>query len=262
MTTPAPDGAERPTVPPGLLEAMRADPVHAPEILALMAVEKAGPEATAWVRATRAARPGVGPGDLATLVRARFVKLSQYAGAAGGALGLPGSVADTVVTAWTQARMIVHLAAAHGLDPTDRERGAEILYFTGVHKAMSLAERAIDVAAGRRGLSALRGDSSMVRLAMVLSTKFGTRVARRAVTRFVPGVSIPLGWWGNGRATRKLADRAVIYYADQIGVRLHHTVEKLPESRLRRPQLPPGTPPGGAVPGSEVLGADRRRDGV
>lgn len=253
MTTPGPE-AERPSLPPGLLEALRADPVHAPETLALMAVERAGPEAAAWVAAARRGDPALGPGDLATKARSRFVKLSQYSGAAGGALGLPGSVADTVLTAWTQARMIVHLAAAHGLDPTDRERGAEILYFTGVHKAMSMAERAIDVAAGRSKLSALRtGGGSMLRLGLVLGTKFGKRLVRRALTRFIPGVSIPLGWWGNGRATRKLADRAVIYYADQIGVRLHHTVEQLPTSRLH-----PGKP---ALP-SEVFDADRRPGGV
>ena len=242
MTSPVPDGTERPSLPPGLIEALRADPVHAPETLALIAVEKAGPEAAAWVARTRAARPGAGPGDVATMVRDRFVKLAQYSGAAGGALGLPGSVADTVLTAWTQARMIVHLAAAHGLDPTDRERGAEILYFTGVHKAMSYAEHAIAVAAGRRGLTSLGGNSSMWRLALVLGTRFGKRVVRRALTRFIPGVSIPLGWWGNGQATRKLADRAVVYYADQIGVRLHHDVEKLPASRLRPDRQLPGPP--------------------
>lgn len=241
-----PPGGERPSLPPGLLDALRADPVHAPETLALMAVERVGPEAAAWVAQTRARFPGIGPGDLATMARARFVRLSRYSGAAGGALGLPGSLADTVVTAWTQARMIVHLAAAHGLDPTDRERAAEILYFTGVHKAMSVAERAIAVAAGKERLSGLRtGASTTVALAIAGSKLLGRRLVRRALTRFIPGVSIPLGWWGNGRSTAHLADRAVRVYAHQIGVHLpgRGDVEKLPPSRLRpdRAALPPGT---------------------
>lgn len=239
-----PAGAERPTVPPGLLDALRADPVPAPETLALMAVEKAGPEAAAWVAQTRARHPGIGPGDLATMVRQRFVRLSRYTGAAGGALGLPGSLADTVISVWTQARMIVHLAAAHGLDPTDRERAAEILYFTGVHKAMSLAERAVDVAAGRQRLRLREGGSSTLALGFAVSKLLGRRLIRRALTRFIPGVSIPLGWWGNGRSTAQLADRAVRVYAHQMGVHLpgRGDVEKLPPSRLRpdRSALPPG----------------------
>ncbi|WP_163572317.1 hypothetical protein [Fodinicola feengrottensis] len=148
QNVPAPDpDAGRPILPDGLFAELRADPLHAPEHLALEAVRRTGPEARDWFARARSGRTT--PRWLAKRVRDRFTRLSRYSGAAGGVLGLPGAVADVGVLAWNQARMIIFLSAVYELDPCDRERAAEILVLTGVHEAMSLAETAVRVAARR-----------------------------------------------------------------------------------------------------------------
>jgi hypothetical protein len=204
---------ERP--PQRLLDEMLADPVHAPERLAIEAVARCGPEAARWVTQARVANPQLPTGDLAMQVRDRFVRLARLSGAAGGALGL----ADVGVLAWNNARMIVHLAAVHGFDPTDEERAAEILYFTDVYKAIAVAEQAVEVASRRAPAHSLLSHSSrsVGALALSLGRMLGKKTAKRLVTRAVPFASIPLGAWSNDRATAYLADRVVLAYARRIG---------------------------------------------
>lgn len=205
--------------PQRLLEEMLADPVHAPERLAIEAVARCGPEAARWVTQARVADPQLPTAALAMQVRERFVKLARLSGAAGGALGLPGAVADVGLLAWNNARMIVHLAAVHGFDPTDDERAAEILYFTDVYKAIAVAEQAVEVASRRAPARSLLAQSSRSAgaLALSLGRMLGKKTAKRLVTRAVPFASIPLGAWSNDRATGHLADRVVLAYARRIG---------------------------------------------
>ncbi len=229
--------------PPGLFQALLADPIHAPERLALEAVRLCGPEAAAWAARVRAEQPHLTTAELAMRTRTRFTRHSQATGAASGALGLPGVVIDVVVSSWTKARMILYLAALHDQDPTRPERAAEILYFTGVHKAVALAETAVEVTARRAPATAMLkqggGSRSSIYAAMLLVVSLGKMLGRKTVksvaTRAIPMGAIPISAWSNGRAMSALADRTVTEYARRLGVIIDY--RKQPD-----PSRTPGSP--------------------
>jgi hypothetical protein len=195
--------------PSSLWSRMRSDPQYAPEHLALEAVRRLGPEAARW--AAKAA--GEQPEALADSAVKRFTNLARISGAAAGAAGLPGAVLDTGVLAWTQARMVLHVAAAYGADPTAPERATDLLVLQRVHKAAETARLALGVAAGRERASRLFADaagrplSGIVKLGARLAQMAGVHAARRIFAKVVPGAAIMLGTWANSAATKDLARR-------------------------------------------------------
>lgn len=213
-----PEAAATATPPSGLWDRMRADPQYAPEHLALEAVRRLGPEARIWVERTRAAYPGIDPERMAGLVIRRFVNRARLSGAVSGAAGLPGAVVDVGVLAWTQARLVLHLAAAYGHDPEHEDRATDLLVLQKVHKVAESARLALGVAAGRERAGALLSRSGaplgrvMLRLGVRLAQMAGVRAAKRVFAKVVPGVAIILGTWANSSATKDLADRATARY--------------------------------------------------
>lgn len=151
----ADDPVEPMTLPPGLWEKLKNDPQYAPENLALEAVTRLGPQARNWVIRTRGQLPGISPDALATIATKRFVNRARLSGAVSGITGLPGAVVDVGVLAWTQAAMVLHIAAAYDVDPTDPERAAELLVLQGVHKIVEGARVALNVATGEQRISEL-----------------------------------------------------------------------------------------------------------
>ncbi|RIV39615.1 EcsC family protein [Micromonospora radicis] len=222
--TPAPSGsrpaAEATEAPPATLwDRMRQDPQYAPEHLALEAVRRLGPEAARWARQARAERPEVTGEALAEQAIRRFVSRARLSGAVSGAAGLPGAVIDVGVLAWTQARMVLHVAAAYGVDPTHPDRAADLLVLQKVHKVAASARLALGVAAGRERAGALFGGGRqetigrvMLRLGVRLAQMAGIRAARRVFAKVVPGAAIVLGTWANSSATRSLAERSQALY--------------------------------------------------
>ncbi|MFI9526860.1 EcsC family protein [Micromonospora rosaria] len=214
----ASDGATEapPEGPPATLwDRMRQDPQYAPEHLALEAVRRLGPEAARWAERVRAEQPGLSPDALADLAVRRFVNRARLSGAVSGAAGLPGAVLDVGVLAWTQARMVLHVAAAHGVDPTHPDRAADLLVLQKVHKVAATARLALGVAAGRERAGALFGTGAqsplgrvMLRLGVRLAQMAGVRAAKRVFAKVVPGAAIILGTWANSSATKDLAGRA------------------------------------------------------
>ncbi len=202
--------------PPGTLwSRMKADPQYAPEHLALEAVRRLGPEAARWAERVRAEQPGITDDQLAALAVKRFTTLARISGAVSGATGLPGAVLDVGVLAWNQARMVLHIAAAHGVDPHAAERATELLVLQRVHKVAETARVALGVAAGRERASRLfEGTGSrplsgtMVRLGVRLAQMAGVRAAKRLFAKMIPGAAIVLGTWVNSAATKDLAGRA------------------------------------------------------
>ena len=223
MTEPAnlPDVLTETDAPPGSLwSRMKADPQYAPEHLALEAVRRLGPEAAAWAGRTRADQPGLAAEELADLAVKRFTKLARISGAVSGATGLPGAVLDVGVLAWNQARMVLHIAAAYGLDPTATERATDLLVLQRVHKVAETARLALGVAAGRQraarlfdGAGAQPLTGVMVRLSVKLAQMAGVRAAKRMVAKMIPGAAIALGTWANAAATKDLAIRARQQYS-------------------------------------------------
>jgi hypothetical protein len=200
---------------------MKADPQYAPEHLALEAVRRLGPEAACWAERMRRDRPGLSPDALAALAVRRFTTLARISGSVSGATGLSGAVLDLGVLAWTQSRMVLHIAAAYGLDPAAGERATDLLVLQRVHKATSNARLALGVAAGRErasrlfaGMGARPLGGAMVKLGLRLSQMAGVRAAKRLFAKMVPGAAAALGTWVNSAATRDLADRARLRYRE------------------------------------------------
>lgn len=220
---PAPAGPLEPDeliVPTGgLWQQMKADPQYAPEHLALEAVRRLGPAAQRWAEQMRSVHPGIHPDVLAHWAVKRFTNHARLSGAVSGAAGLPGAVVDVGVLAWTQARMVLHIAAAYGADPTHQDRATDLLVLQRVHKVAATARLALGVAAGRERAAVLFARATtaplgrvMVRLGFKLAQMAGVRAAKRVFAKVIPGASIILGTWANSTATTDLARRATALY--------------------------------------------------
>ncbi|KIR66002.1 MULTISPECIES: EcsC family protein [Micromonospora] len=216
LPVPAVAAEDAPEGPPARLwDRMREDPQYAPEHLALEAVRRLGPEAARWAARARAERPGAPTEELAEQAVRRFVNRARLSGAVSGAAGLPGAVIDVGVLAWTQARMVLHIAAAHGIDPTHPDRATDLLVLQKVHKVAETARLALGVAAGRERAGALFGSGGqaalgkvMLRLGVRLAQMAGVRAAKRIFAKVIPGAAIILGTWANSSATKDLAERS------------------------------------------------------
>ncbi|MEV6371655.1 EcsC family protein [Micromonospora musae] len=219
---PAPAAADQeiPEAPPATLwDRMRDDPQYAPEHLALEAVRRLGPEAAQWAARARAEQAGVTADMLAEQAVRKFVNRARLSGAVSGAAGLPGAVIDIGVLAWTQARMVLHVAAAYGVDPLHTDRATDLLVLQRVHKVAETARLALGVAAGRERAGALFGMGGqgqlgkvMLRLGVRLAQMAGMRAAKRVFAKLVPGAAIVLGTWANSSATKDLAERSRALY--------------------------------------------------
>ncbi|MEU6204564.1 EcsC family protein [Micromonospora musae] len=219
---PAPAAADQeiPEAPPATLwDRMRDDPQYAPEHLALEAVRRLGPEAAQWAARARAEQAGVTADTLAEQAVRKFVNRARLSGAVSGAAGLPGAVIDIGVLAWTQARMVLHVAAAYGVDPLHTDRATDLLVLQRVHKVAETARLALGVAAGRERAGALFGTGGqgqlgkvMLRLGVRLAQMAGMRAAKRVFAKLVPGAAIVLGTWANSSATKDLAERSRALY--------------------------------------------------
>ncbi|MFI1994277.1 EcsC family protein [Actinoplanes sp. NPDC020271] len=190
---------------------MKADPQYAPEHLALEAVRGLGPEAAEWAARTRAERPGITPDELAALAVRHFTTLARLSGAISGVAGLPGAVVDVGVLAWTQARMVLHIAAAYDADPSAGERATDLLVLQKVHKVAGTARTALGVAAGRERAGRLFSDrqgGTVIKLSLRLAQMAGVRAARKVFAKVVPGAGVILGTWVNSAATKDLAKRS------------------------------------------------------
>jgi len=206
-------------LPGSLWARMKADPQYAPEHLALEAVRRLGPEARRWVGQVRAARPDLSDDAVARLAEKRFLNHARLSGAVSGAVGLPGAVVDMGVLAWTQSRMVLHVAAAYGIDPAHSDRATDLLVLQRVHKVAESARVALGVAAGRERASRLFQPAAdrpltgvMVKLGARLAQMAGVRVAKRMFAKVIPGAGVVLGTWVNSAATKDLARRTREYY--------------------------------------------------
>ncbi|GAB1693168.1 hypothetical protein KRM28CT15_49710 [Krasilnikovia sp. M28-CT-15] len=207
--------------PPGTLWArMKADPEYAPEHLALEAVRRLGPQARSWAARLRSERPDLGPDAMAQLAIRRFTHQARLSGAISGAVGLPGAVVDVGLLAWTQARMVLHVAAAHGLDPTHPARATDLLLLQRVHRIAESARLALGVAAGRErasrifeGVTDRPLTGAILRLGAKLAQMAGVKATKRMFVKIIPGAGVILGTWANSTATTRLARRAREHYS-------------------------------------------------
>jgi hypothetical protein len=199
-------------LPEGLWDRLRADPLRAPEHLALAAADKHGPAAAAWV-ASRQDRYAVTGRDLALMAKKRHAALARLEGAATGVGGFVTLLPDLVALAWIQSRLVFYVAAAYGFDPLDPMRPAELLVLRDLYPDPETARRALDgigatVAEAFVGSRLSRDEALVSRLALMV----GKRGAKRLAGRMIPGFAIMFNAVVNEKDTRRLADRCIRFY--------------------------------------------------
>ncbi|SNS00579.1 hypothetical protein SAMN06264365_108206 [Actinoplanes regularis] len=132
-----------------LLPHLLSNPRNAPKLLARTAVETLGPRAAAWAAHTRATYPSATPKALARLATAHFTRVAEQRGLLSALSGPYAPIALVATAALTHAELVLHLAAAYGLDPSDPERAAEILVLLPGYRggaawaALRLADRVL-----------------------------------------------------------------------------------------------------------------------
>ena len=199
-------------VPGSLWERVRADPVRAPEHIALAAAERHAPAAAEWA-ADKRRRYAHDERELALMAKRRHATLARFEGAATGVGGFITVVPDLLALAWIQSRLVFFVAAAYGFDAEDPMRPAELLVIQGYYPDPVAARAALD-GVGKSLVEAYVG-RSLERdeaLAKRLLKMAGKRATRRFAGRLVPGLAILVNAVGNERDTRAVADRAIAFY--------------------------------------------------
>jgi hypothetical protein len=204
------EGTKEP--PPGLFDRLRADPVRAPELIALAASEWHAPAADAWASKRRRVYGEDGK-TLGRMAKARHAQLARLEGAATGWGGFITFIPDLVGLAWIQSRLVFHVAAAYGFDPRDPMRPAELLVLTGLYPDPHTARAALDgmgttMAEAYIGSRIQRDEALAARLLKMV----GKRGGRRIAGRLIPFFAIAFNAVANERDTRALADRAIKFY--------------------------------------------------
>jgi len=203
-------------IPPGLVRQLLASPAHAPELLAMRAVEQFADRAERDVRLLRERNPDVSDRQLAVYFKKKYSRAAGWEGAA-GIFGLP---ADLALLAWIQNRMVLSIAATYGHDMTDhKERGAELLMVQGVHVGREAARRGLEGAAKKAAAKLivrhLRKDALI--LVKQLFKTVGITFTRKALLeKGIPLLSVPISASVNHVSTRLLANQAIKFYDTDI----------------------------------------------
>jgi hypothetical protein len=202
-------------IPDSLWARLRADPVRAPEHVALAASELHGPAAAAWAEEKRG-RFAVTDHELARMAKRRHATMARFGGAATGVGGFITVVPDIVLLAWIQSRLVFFIAAAYGFDPRDRMRPAELLVLRDLYPDPETARRALDgigktVAEAYVGTKLDRVGRERAMLSRLMMF-VGKRTAGRAARRLIPGIAMAFNAVANERDTRALADKAIRFY--------------------------------------------------
>jgi EcsC protein family len=202
---------ERP--PQSLWDRVLAQPERAPELIALTAAERFGPQAAEWVRVAGA---GHSPESLARTAYRKHVRLARLEG---GVLGVGGALTaapDVVALIWIQSRMVFYIAAAHGYDPNHPMRPAELLALQGVYETPADARAALD-GMGKLMAQAMvekaLANRTTDRLHRRLGKYLAKRMFRRYAGRLIPFIGAPIGAVQNGNATKDVGRLALAYYA-------------------------------------------------
>ncbi|MFY1658166.1 hypothetical protein [Micromonospora sp. WMMD1274] len=194
---------------------LRDHPGFAPELLALAAVDVLGPRARDWVDQVRRAYPEADADGVARLATRRFVRTAGTGGALAAGAGLFAPVAELAAVLWTQANLVLHLAAAYGRDPAHPDRAAELLVLTLVHPDDGTARAAL--AAARAADAPAEGPWGRVaeaawRLATPVAAQAGGWLGLRLAARLLPGAAALAAATGGTATAERVAARAVARY--------------------------------------------------
>jgi hypothetical protein len=191
--------------------ALIADPGHCPELLAVAATQTIGPRAQAWIDRTRAAYPAATPDALARLAVSQFTRFGSVSSVFAAIAGSYAPIALLGAAAFTHAELALHVAAAYGLDPTDRERAVDLLVLTRVHPVREDAVAALATAEQHSYEHTGLTDATW-RLGRMLAAQASGWAAVRAVNHFFPGTSLLVATLTSRGAARAMAARAIAHY--------------------------------------------------
>uniref|UniRef100_A0A7L6BE48 EcsC family protein n=1 Tax=Micromonospora robiginosa TaxID=2749844 RepID=A0A7L6BE48_9ACTN len=194
---------------------LRDHPGFAPELLALAAVDAIGPRARGWVAQVREAYPQADADGVARLATRRFVRMAGTGGGLAAGAGLFAPAAELAAVLWTQANLVLHMAAAYGHDPAHPDRAAELLVLTSVHPDEGAARAAL--AAARAAGEPADGPWGRVaeaawRLATPVAAQAGGWLGLRLAARLLPGAAVLAAATGGTAAAERVAARAVGRY--------------------------------------------------
>jgi hypothetical protein len=195
---------------PTTFSKLAADPGHAPELLALAAVQTIGPRAEEWAKRTRETYPKATDMALARLAADEFTRFTSRSSIVGTLAGSYAPVTLIATTALTHARVILHIAAAYGLDPTDKARAADLLVLTRVHATRGDAEEAL-AAVGRQQAAT----TPVQRLGRMVATNAAGWAVVRLASRYFPGTRLVAAALVTRSSVRNMAERAKIYYSQE-----------------------------------------------
>ncbi len=149
----------------------------------------------------------------ATLTAIETTSLWGSAGTLTVPAALTGLAGDLTSLAWIQARMAMHLAALHGLDPLDADaRLRDLLQLWGIESLDDVVQGSTALW-GRRVLGRVTGPVARLRTLLHL-------VGLRSMTRrLVPLANVPLTAAANAKATAALGQDAVRFFADHPSLR-------------------------------------------
>jgi hypothetical protein len=226
---PAATPAEPAAVPPAAAESraaqertdpwakLIADPAHAPELLALAAVQTIGPRAEAWARQIRTAYPAADEAAMARLAIRQFTRFGSVTSLFGAIAGSYAPLALLAGGALTHAELVLHLAAVYGHRPTDPERAVDLLVIAKIHPTVDEARGAL--AEARRPAYDDDGDltDAIVRLGRLLFARSsGSWTAARLANHYFPGTSLLTAVLTSTASAHGAAARANTFYRSQL----------------------------------------------
>ena len=200
--------------PPRLWERLRADPLRAPEHVALAASEYHGPAAAAWADRRRRV---YGDRPARRSRRWRAAVMSTWPSIEGAATGVGGFITlvpDLVGLAWIESRLVFFIAAAYGFDPhrpdaPGRAAGPQRALRHPVEARAALDGMGVSMAeAWVGGRSSPRDEA----IALELAKMVGKTAGKKFAGRLIPGFAIAFNAVANRRDTNALAKRAIKFY--------------------------------------------------
>ncbi|CAM5667214.1 hypothetical protein GCM10010222_16860 [Streptomyces tanashiensis] len=213
---------------------MAAEPTRLPEALASFALRHLGPGAGPAVERLRSAHPEADAATLRSLVISRGRRRVVAEGAFVGGpflVFIPVAFCGALLS---QVRTVLEIAATEGRDPADPERAAELLVLQGVYEDTARARAALDAHSAAPPPRPGPGRTSrlwdlvmrMARLLGLLTPSGGEQTSRLSrigqwalvACVFLVGLVAPLVWLpymavSYNRATTRMMDRAVVFYA-------------------------------------------------
>ena len=192
-----------------------ADPGHAPELLALAAVQAIGPRAKEWARRTREEYPAATPDALARLAVAQFTRVGSVSSVFAALAGSYAPIALLGVNGYTYAELILHVAAAHGLDPADPRRAVDLLVLTELHPDAEEAEAALATARQPVYEEDSRLTDAVWRLGRMAATQAAAWMLLKGLNRFFPGTAVLAAIMTSRSGARNMGVRATRFYGGE-----------------------------------------------